>query len=149
MKRKILIGVLILIVVVGSVGYYLYSKKVQNYAEGEPDINISAKELVEAFDKDTASAVRRFMDKKIRVTGTVKSLDSSAVVLSEEGIPSSVVVGLADRNKNSIMQLKVGEAATLQGKFSGYDKSSGDPEDMLASLGTTVNIDYAGVVNKK
>ena len=123
MKRKILIGVLILIVVVGSVGYYLYSKKVQNYAEGEPDINISAKELVEAFDKDTASAARRFMDKKIRVTGTVKSLDSSAVVLSEEGIPSSVVVGLADRNKNSIMQLKVGEAATLQGKFSGYDKS--------------------------
>ena len=80
MKRKILIGILILIVVVGSVGYYLYSTKVQNYAEGEPDINISAKELVEAFDKDTASAARRFMDKKIRVTGTVKSLDSSAVV---------------------------------------------------------------------
>ena len=69
--------------------------------------------------------------------------------MSEQGIPSSVVVGLADRNKNSIMQLKVGEAATLQGKFSGYDKSSGDPEDMLANLGTTVNIDYAGVVNKK
>ena len=149
MKRKILIGVLILIVVGGSVGYYMYSKKVQNYAEGEPDISISAKELVEAFDKDTASAVKRFMDKKIRVTGTIKSLDSSAVVLSEEGIASSVVVGLDERNKKSISQLRVGEAATLQGKFSGYDKSSGDPEDMLASLGTTVNIDYAGVVNKK
>ena len=149
MRRKILTGVLILIVVAGSVGYYLYSKKVQNYAEGEPDINITAKELVEAFDKDTASAVKRFMEKKIRVTGTVKSLDSSAVVLSEEGVPSSVVIGLDERNKKSISQLKVGEAATLQGKFSGYDKSSGDPEDMLASLGTTVNIDYAGVISKK
>ena len=149
MKRKILIGVLILIVVGGSVGYYLYTKKVQNYAEGEPDINITAKELVEAFDKDTASAVKRFMDKKIRVTGTIKSLDASAVVLSEEGSASSVVVGLDERNKKNISQIRVGEAATLQGKFSGYDKSSGDPEDMLASLGTTVNIDYAGVVSKK
>src|SRR5215207_1566537 len=118
MRRKILIGARILIVVAGSVVYYMYSKKVQNYAEGEPDINITAKELDEAFDKDTASAVKRFIDKKIRVTGTVRSLDSSAVVLSEEGVPSSVVVGLDERNKKSIGQLKVGEAVTLQGKFS-------------------------------
>lgn len=149
MKRKILIGILVLIVVGGSVGYYLYSKKVQNYADGDPDFTVTATELIKAFDTDTASAVKKFIDKKIRVSGIVKSLDSSAVVLSEEGSASSVVVGLDERNKKTISQLKLGETATLQGKFSGYDKASGDPDDMLASLGTTINIDYGGVISKK
>lgn len=148
MKRKIIIGVLILIVAAGSVGYYLYSKKVQNYAEGDADISVSAKELVEAFDKDTASAVKRFMDKKVRVTGIVKTIDSSAVVLSEEGSASSVVIGLDDRNRKKISELRTGQQATLQGKFSGYNKGSDDPEDMLAGLGTTVNIDYGGIIKK-
>jgi len=149
MKRKILIGVLVLIVVAGSVGYYMYSKKVQNYAEGEADISITAKQLVEAFDKDTASAVKRFMDKKVRITGSVKSFDSSAVVLFGEVSASSVVVGLDERNKKSISQLKEGEQASLQGKFSGYSKASADPDDMLSALGTTINIDYGGVISKK
>ena len=148
MKRKIIIGVLILIVAAGSAGYYFYSKKVQNYAEGEPDITVTAVEMLGAFDKDTASAVKRFMDKKVRVTGTVKTIDSSAVVLAEEGSASSVVIGLDDRNRKSISGLQTGKQATLQGKFSGYNKSSGDPEDLLAALGTTVNIDYGGIIKK-
>ena len=59
-----------------------------------------------------------------------------------------MVVGLDERNKKDISELKVGEAATLQGKYSGYEKSSGDPDDMLASLGTTIHIDYGGVIKK-
>lgn len=148
MKRKIIIGVLILIVVVAGVGYYLYQEKVQNYGKGDADITITAKELIDAFEKDTTAAAKKFMDKKIRVTGTIKNLDSSAIVLEEEGNASSVVVGLDERNKKDVSELKVGEAATLQGKYSGYEKSSGDPDDMLASLGTTIHIDYGGVIKK-
>ena len=84
MKRKIIIGVLILIVVVAGVGYYLYQEKVQNYGKGDADITITAKELIDAFEKDTTAAAKKFMDKKIRVTGTIKNLDSSAIVLEEE-----------------------------------------------------------------
>lgn len=146
MKRRIIIGILILIVVAASVGYYMYNKKVQNYADGEADITITAKELIAAFDSDTAKAVKQFADKKVRVTGVVKSIDSSAIVLAEDGTPSSVVIGLVEGNKKNISQLKLGETAALQGKFSGYEKSSGDPDDMLASLGTTIHIDYGGVI---
>ena len=150
MKRKIVIGVLILIVVAGSVVYYLYSKKVQNYAEGEPDFSLSAKELIEAFNQDTASAGRKFADKKIRVIGFVKKLDSSAIVLGEEGSVSDVVIGLDDRNLKDIKNMKVGATAILQGKYTGYSKLSGNSEDLIENLGgTTVNIDYAGIINKK
>ncbi len=149
MKRKIILAVAVLIVVGAIIAYRMYSKQVTNYANENPDFTITAQELVQAFDKDTASASRRFMDKVVRVSGTVKSMDSSAVVLGEEGNLSDVVVGLDDRNSKDIKQIKVGQTAILQGKISGYNSSSGDGDDLISSLGgTTVNIDYAGVVNK-
>lgn len=149
MKRKIILGVVILIVVAGSIAAWKYFEKSTNYAAKDPDVTVTAKELVAAFESDTAAASKRFLDKIVRVTGAVKSFDSSAVVLGEEG-PSDVVVGLDDRNSTGIGQIKIGETVTLQGKFSGYSKASGDGDDLLSSLGgTTVNIDYAGVVKKQ
>ena len=149
MRRRIILVAVLLIVVVAGVGLWKYFEKAPNYAAKEPDVAVTAKEFLSAFDKDTAAASKRFMDKIVRVTGRVQSFDSSAVVLGEEGSPSSIVIGLDKRNQNSIAHLKVGETGTLQGKFSGYRKSSGDAEDLLSSLGTTVNVDYGGVVNNK
>lgn len=148
MKRKILFGLLILIVVCGSVGYYLYSKKVQNYAEGKPDFMVTATELIKAFDSDTATAAKKYIDRKVRVSGVVKSLDSSAITLGEEGT-SDVVVGLDERNKADVLKIKAGETVTVQGKVSGYQKSSGNPNDLIESLGgTTINLDYAGIIKR-
>ncbi|RYZ30900.1 MAG: hypothetical protein EOO10_01145 [Chitinophagaceae bacterium] len=149
MKRKIILGIVILIVVAGSIAAWKYFEKSTNYVAKDPDVTVTAKELVAAFESDIATASKRFMDKIVRVTGAVKSFDSSAVVLGEEG-PSDVVIGLDDRNSTGIGQIKIGETVTLQGKFSGYSKTSGDGDDLLSSLGgTTVNIDYAGVVKKQ
>ena len=148
MKRKIILGVVLLIVVAGSIVAWKYFEKATNYAEKNPDVTLSAKELIASFEQDTAAAAKRFIDKIVRVSGTVKSFDSSAVVLGEEGDPSSVVVGMDERNKQRISSLREGANATLQGKFSGYSKASSDPEDLLSSLGTTINLDYGGVINK-
>jgi hypothetical protein len=149
MKRTvtILLIVLILIVIGALIGYRMYTNKVPNYADQTPDLTVSTTELADAFNKDTAIASKRFMDKIVRVTGLVKSLDSSAVVLGDEGSLSDIVVGLDDRNLKGIQHLKVGDTAMLQGKFSGYSKASGD--DLLASLGATIKIDYAGLKDRK
>ncbi|HEY6954689.1 MAG TPA: hypothetical protein VI385_05560 [Flavisolibacter sp.] len=149
MKRTvtILLIVLILIVIGALIGYRMYTNKVPNYADQTPDLTVSTTELADAFNKDTAIASKRFMDKIVRVTGLVKSLDSSAVVLGDEGSPSDIVVGLDDRNLKGIQHLKAGDTAMLQGKFSGYSKASGD--DLLASLGATIKIDYAGLKDRK
>ena len=148
MKRKIILGIAVLIVVGGSIAAWKYFEKSTNYVEKDPEIITTAKEMVGQFEADTAAASKRFMDKIIRVSGVVKSFDSSAVVLGEEGA-SDVVIGLDDRNSHGITHLKLGEAATLQGKFSGYSKAGGG-DDLLSSLGgTTINIDYAGVISKQ
>jgi hypothetical protein len=149
MKRSVtVILIILLLTAIGVfVGYRMYTNRVPNYADETPDVTITTSELADAFNKDTANAGKRFMDKIVRVTGIVKSMDSSAVVLGEEGNPSDVVVGLDDRNVKGINYIKAGDTAILQGKFSGYSKASGD--DLLASLGATIKIDYAGIKDKK
>ena len=149
MKRSttIILIILLLIAIGAFVGYRMYTNRVPNYADETPELTVTTTELADAFNKDTANASKQFMDKIVRVTGIVKSMDSSAVVLGEEGNPSDVVVGLDDRNLKGIQYIKTGDTAILQGKFSGYSKASGD--DLFASLGATIKIDYAGVKDKK
>lgn len=150
MKRKILYVVIILIVAAGIIGYRLYSKQTPDVVKQEPQVSVSAAELVAAFEKDTAAASQRFLDKVVQVSGNVKSVDTSgAVVLGEEGSGSEVVIGLDRRYKADAAKLKAGTVATLQGVCSGYTSGSTDPADMLASLGTTVQLRSAGIKEKK
>ena len=144
MKRKIIIGVLILIVVAAIIGYRMYSKQTPDIVQDDADVTVTAKELIAAFEKDTAAASKIYLDKIVEVTGTVKSVDTSGgVVIGEEGTASSVACGIDRRHKESIYSLKVGVTTTIQGKCSGYEG-----ED-IPGLGTTVHLAFAGIKNKK
>jgi uncharacterized protein YneF (UPF0154 family) len=147
MKRKILIGLLIVIVIGVIIGYRMYSKTTRDLVDSEPDISISARNLLAAFEQDTASARRTYVDKVIAVTGTVKSIDTSGtIILGNPDQQSSLVFGLDRRHLKDHEQVKVGSEATLQGKCVGYEKG----EEMLGvSLGTNVQFNFAGVKNKK
>ena len=151
MKRKVIIGVLLIIVVGGAIVYRMYSKQRADVSGDKPDITIAAGDLIAAVEKDTAAARKQYVDKVIEVTGNVKRIDTSgAVILGEEGSVSEVVIGLDSRYTADIGKLKVGSTATLQGICSGFDKAGGDPDDLLASLGgTTVQLWSASVKNKK
>jgi hypothetical protein len=150
MKRKILIGVLILIVVAAIIGYRMYSKQTPDIVQDDPDVAVTAKDLIAAFEKDTAAAGKLYLDKIIEVTGRIKSVDTSgAVIMGEESTASEVVIGLDRRHIGDAGKIKVGTVAVLQGICSGYNKSSGDPDDLLASLGATIQLRSAGIKVKK
>ena len=146
MKRRIILIVIAVIAIGGLIGAYLYFKQTPDVVQSKPDVAVNVKELIAAFEQDTAAAHKKYIDKVVEVTGTVKSIDTAgAVVLGEEGSPSEVVVGLDRRHMDDHRQLKVGATTVLQGICSGYSASGGDPDDLLASLGTTVQLRSAGV----
>ncbi|HET7896479.1 MAG TPA: hypothetical protein VFL47_02380 [Flavisolibacter sp.] len=151
MKRNLIFTLLILVIVLAAAFAYFYFKQTPDVLNDKPQAVVSATELVDAFDKDTAAASRLFIDKVIEVSGNVKQIDTSgAVVMGEEGSPSEVVVGLDRRHTDDYKQLAIGQPAVVQGICSGYSKSgSSDPTDMLAALGTTVHLRSAGVKAKK
>jgi hypothetical protein len=146
MKRTIIYTAVVLVLVAGAIGAYFYFKQTPDIVQDKPDAVVSAKALIAAFDADTAAASKQYIDKIVEVSGMVKSIDTAAVVLGEEGSPSEVVVGLDRRHLGDVQQLKVGAVGVMQGICSGYDKSSSaDPDDLLASLGTTIHLRSAGV----
>jgi len=147
MKRNIMIIVLLLLVIGGFIGFRMFNEKTPDIVNKKPDAVVNAHSLVAAFDADTASAVKQYLDKIVEVTGTVKRIDTTgSVILGEEGMASEVVIGLDRRHMKDYEKLKIGAPAVMQGVCSGYSKSNGD--DLLASLGTTVELRSAGVKNK-
>jgi hypothetical protein len=84
----------------------------------------------------------------MEVTGTVKTVDSTgSVVLGEEGTASSVTASLDRRHIDEYKNLKPGTRAVIKGRCTGYSKS-GDVGDLLAVLGTTVELNFATVKDK-
>jgi hypothetical protein len=148
MKRTIIIIALLIIAIGVWYGVKMFKLQTPDVVNKKPDVVVSVKDLLEAFNKDTASARKQYVDKIIEVTGNVKRIDTTgSIVLGEEGSASEVTVGLDRRHSKDYQKLKTGSVAVLQGVCSGYDKASGD--DLLASLGTTVELRSAGVKEKK
>jgi hypothetical protein len=150
MKRKFIFIAIAVILVAGAVAAYLYFKPTPDIVQGSPDVSVTATELITAFEKDTAAASQRYLDKIVAVTGTVQSIDTAgSIVLGEVGSLSVVSIGLDRRYLDDHKKLSPGQVATLQGVCSGYATSgSNDPDDLLAGLGTTIQLRSAGVKNK-
>ncbi len=143
--KRIFLVIIILVIAIGSwYAYTVYQEKTPDVVGKDPEVVIGATELLAAFDKDTASARKKFIDKIVEVTGTVKRIDSTgSVVLGEEGSASEVTIGLDRRHIEDYKKIKTGAVSKFQGVCSGYDK--GNSDDLLASLGTTVELRSAGV----
>lgn len=150
MKKQIGYTLLVLVLLGALVGYWLYAKTTPDVVQTTPDVVITADALTGAFAQDAAAARRRFNGKVILVTGRVKSISpSGAVVLESSTGASEVVVGLDERHKQDLANLRTGADASLQGVYSGYEKSSGDAGDLLSSLGATVHLRSAGLKAKQ
>jgi hypothetical protein len=147
MKRIVLVMVVLVLIIGGWYAYAIYQEKTPDVVGKEPEVVTTAKELLEAFDKDTADARKKYIDKIVEVSGTVKRIDTTgSVVLGEEGTASEVTIGFDRRHIGDYKKIKEGAMAKFQGVCSGYDK--GNSDDLLASLGTTVELRSAGVKAK-
>lgn len=152
MKRIIIVAVVLIIAAAALYGYKMYQQTTPDVVNKTPDISVSAKDLLDEFTRDTAAARKQYVDKILEVTGNVKKIDTTgSIVLGEEGSTSEVTVGFDRRHMKDFEKLKSGSVAIVQGICSGSTGSSAssDPTDLLASLGTTVELRSAGVKEKK
>ena len=145
--------IILAVLVIAGIGAYIgitkFRELTPDVVNKKPDAALKVTELIAAFEKDTASASEMYIDKIVEITGNVKTVDTSgAIVLGEEGSPSEVVVGLDRRHMKDFEKVQPGKEAVIQGVCSGYTAASTDPDDMLASLGTTVQFRSAGVKKK-
>jgi tRNA_anti-like len=126
MLKKIFIVGLILAVIGGGYGYYLWNKP--HATVGKPDIATTAAELAAEFGKDEDAATKKFMGDAsktlvIQVSGTISEVknDTSGISLAlDTGDPINGVSCVLDKfTKQPRTDFKVGEQITLKGICTG------------------------------
>ena len=148
-NRKWIWIVLAVVLIAALAGYRMFSRTNPDVVQARPDFVVSAVDLIAAFEKDSSNAAKKYAGKIIQVSGTVMSIDTAgAVVLGTANSPSVVVVGLEQRHMSDLEQIKAGEELALQGLYSGYEQSGSNPDDLLAGLGTTIQLRSGGLKKK-
>ena len=128
---------LIALIVLGAFlyGYRAYNKPHTDVASTEAAETLAASALFTAFDQNDSSAMVRYSDKVISVSGLLLSKDLNnenepQIVLEGNGIDGFIRCGFKPENINEINKLQENSTVSLKGICMGLNGS--DELDLLA-----------------
>jgi len=122
--RNLLILVVILGVVGGLIGLYMYNKKSPDLSKAKADFTLNITELVSEFNQDETSASAKYIDKIVEVTGPMSAIEVTGettmnVTLADEGQMSGVICSFQDIANPVSVGINKGETITVRGICSG------------------------------
>jgi len=122
--RNLLLVVIILGLIGGAIGFYMYNKKNPDLSKTKADFAVQVSELVNEFNQDEASASSKYIDKVIEVTGPVATIEIKSdstmnVTLADEDQMSGVICTFHDITNPASIEIKEGEIITVRGVCSG------------------------------
>jgi hypothetical protein len=134
MKKKIIIlGAVLLVlgIIGGGIGYYMYQKPVKNFAESTEDYKLTAIDLFNEFAKNEVAANQKYVvkDKTILVEGYLKDIkknDDGTItvyfdVSSNDG-SLSCTFSLEESAKIALNSLTKGKKISIKGQCSGMQE---------------------------
>ncbi len=125
MLKKILLFLVVAGVIGGSVGYYLFNKKVRSMADETSQIAVNAEQLFTAFDTDEAAATAKYVGKIVAVSGQVressKMEDGTPKVILETGSAFGVLCEFDPNTRHARTEFQPGETLTLKGECAGLN----------------------------
>lgn len=119
MKRTLLYGIALVVLLGGAVGYYLYNKPHQDMRRATPAFKLTAAQLFSEYDADEAAANEKYLGKVIEVSGEVRSVDRGEegriAVTLESGHPMfGVVCELDELSEPKRTEFAAGEQVTFR-----------------------------------
>lgn len=119
--KRVLILILILGVIGGLYGIYLFNKKPLDTREQKADFEITSDQLIKEFSTDEATASKKYVDKVLLVDGKVSEVNlTSATVFLESTDPLTGVTCSFYRDESlQLKDLKVGDRVKVKGKCTG------------------------------
>ena len=123
MKRLLGIGLLLALLGLG-VGYFMYNKPHQNMDKAKVDVALEASELFTAFETNEAEANEKYLDKIIKVSGTVKEVSTDdkgniSVTLESGSEMFGVICQMDDLTEHAKTNFEPGEQVTFKGVCTG------------------------------
>ena len=123
MIKKIAILVVILAVIGGGVGYYMYNKPHKDVVAATPAYTLSSSELLTDFENNEAQANEKYLDQVVQVTGEIRSIkkdpESPSLTLETDSPISGVICQLEAGDVDKISGLNPGQTLTVKGICTG------------------------------
>jgi uncharacterized protein (UPF0333 family) len=145
MKKIILLVIVFIVAAGGFYAYNEYHRTNKDLKNSSPDFTTDAVSLIASFEKDTATASKKYVDKIIAVSGNVKTIDTNGnpivITLGDTGQMSSVQCSMDSTHADEYKPIKEGDQLTLKGICTG-----GRTEELF---GTDVILNRCVIENKK
>jgi hypothetical protein len=122
MNRKTILSVLLVLLLAGGfIGYRMYNKPHRDLAGATADFNLPATELFSDYEADEAEANAKYLDKVIRVSGTIIEVNTdeegqASLTLDAGGLLGGVICQLDPAIENTF---SAGQEISLNGLCTG------------------------------
>lgn len=124
MKRIIVAVLLAALLIGGWYAYKEYNRKAVDLTSVDATVQTSAASLISAFETDSATATRTYVDNVIAVNGSVKEIDAEGnpvvIFLGDAGSMSSVKCSMDSAHAKAYKTLSKGSVVTIKGTCTGY-----------------------------
>jgi hypothetical protein len=121
--RYVIAFVIIAMVIAFMVWKYTFRKTESSVSSQKADVELSAVELLKAFEQDENAANTLYLDKIIQVTGNVESVSEDSVGISvylkEKDAVSGVICSF-EKSAGEIDAVEKGMPVTIKGICAGY-----------------------------
>jgi ribosomal protein S1 len=117
MKRKIILIVIITGMLISGIAYWQYNKTHKDIQTVDADFVTSAGDLVAEFTVDETSAEAKYNGKIMEVSGMIKEITDSGVILDGNDEMTGVLAVL--ETSQELSGLKVGQNVTVRGMYTG------------------------------
>jgi hypothetical protein len=123
MKKKILLGILILIILLIPLVWYLFAVKFDNTNDVKANFKVEALAMINEFNNNSSAANAKYVEKVVEVTGSVGSIekvDSTAnIKMIDEESGSYLIFAFQSDQNNTIKQIKPHQKLIIRGSCSG------------------------------
>ena len=145
-KKTALFIIIFLVLGLALTAYFMYNRENPDQVAKTPDHTVTANDLLTAFETDAASASAKYIDKIIRFSGTIKTVDTSgSVTIGSAENPGEIIVAIDPRYKKTLAGRTTSEAVVIQGICASYSKDEASADDMLSGLGATLRFRAGGI----
>jgi len=126
-KRIVLVVFFILLIVSALWVFKEYNRKIGSVNNTKPDIEITAEQMLKEFEADDSLPSKKYSGKLIAVSGVIKQVDKDdhgffTLALGNPNSMSSVRCAMDSLFTTDVQLLQKGQATTVKGMFTGYQK---------------------------
>ena len=121
--KKILIGILVVIIAGTAFAWYILNEKFTDTAETKASYNVHAIDFIKEFEKNGTLANKKYTEQIIAVNGTISEIEaadtSANIKFIDTTSGSYIIFAFQQQHMAEAKQLKKGDKVTIKGSCSG------------------------------